>query len=196
MPPSNAEKYTQRIRYAIRGLWSGAIDRDQFESNMTVIVNDLAAAAFAEGAKENGLAPEDYTDKEQQAINDWADSEAEHIGDLAEFVATHSKAEGGTLEMVQTRGELWALRYPDIVNRAKVLTGKDRKYRWDLGDTEHCTTCSNLAGQIRRGSFWQAHVLPQNPPNPKLECKGYRCQCKLVETMLEPTTRGRLPGGL
>lgn len=193
---SGVEKYRSGIHYQVRGLWSGAFDRDQFESNMIVLVNDALAAAFAEGADENGIKPADYSDVEQQAINDAADSEADHIADLAAFVEAHNRASGGLLETAYQRVELWVNRYMDVVNRAKVLTGKDRKYRWDLGDTEHCTTCSNLAGQIRRASFWEAHVMPQSPPNDKLECGGWQCGCRLTETLLEPITRGRLPGGL
>jgi hypothetical protein len=58
----------------------------------------------------------------------------------------------------------------------------DGKFKWVLGPTEHCTTCAKLEGLVKRGSWWRDNVLPQNPPNEKLECGGWRCQCNLEAT--------------
>ena len=58
MAPTGAEKYQARIRYAVRGLWSGAIDRGQFESNMTVIVNDKDEVFIADRVGSGPFDPE------------------------------------------------------------------------------------------------------------------------------------------
>lgn len=195
MPPiekTRSQDYRDGIRANVRGLWRGVLTRSQFEGNMEMLVKRGMAFAFAEGAKENGMTPQDYTDKEVLALQDIVDSEVAQISGFADAIEA-ARADKKPLEPLMTRADLWIARYQDVAGRARVLTGQDRKYRWELGPTEHCTTCANLAWQVRRGSFWQSHVLPQNPPNEKLECKGYRCQCRLVETVLEPITQGRLP---
>jgi hypothetical protein len=88
---------------------------------------------------------------------------------------------------------LWKARFDDVRNRAKMILGQDAKLEWIYGDTEHCDTCARLNGVVKRASFWMSHgVLPQAPPNPRLKCGGWKCQCSL-----EPTdkrlTRGRMP---
>ena len=189
---SHANDYRSAIRSAIRGLWLSAIDREQFNDVMGGIVDRGLRQAFAEGAKECGVKPGDYTEAEEKAITDAILSEFEHTNNLADYVIEHNKAHGGKLDIVNQRAELWIIRYKDVVNRGKVMACGDRKYIWTLGQSEHCTTCARLAGQVRRGSFWRDNVLPQNAPNDKLECGGWKCQCELKGTD-DPISRGRLP---
>ena len=189
---AGAGVYRMAIRNAIRGLWTGAVDREQFGDIMSLAIEQGLAAAFAEGAKDCGIKPGDYTEAEQDAIQEAIVNELTHVSDLADAVQAGSKANGGKIDPLFQRGEMWIIRYKDLVNRGKVMACGDRKYVWTLGDAEHCTTCARLAGQVRRGSFWRDHVLPQNAPNDKLECGGWRCQCSLQGTD-DPVTRGRFP---
>jgi len=184
--------YRMSIRNAIRGLWTGAIDRNQFFDIMGRTIEQGLKAAWAEGAKECGIKPGDYSDAEMQALRDAQATEEMHILQLSDAVEAGSKANKGKLTPLFQRSESWILRYQDVVNRAKTMACSDKKFKWELGPTEHCDTCARLAGQVRRGSFWRDHVLPQNPPNPKLECGGWNCKCVLSLTD-EPSSRGRLP---
>lgn len=184
--------YRMSIRNAVRGLWTGAIDRGQFLEIMGLAIDQGLAAAFAEGAKECGITPDEYTDRELQALREAQSQEEMQVLPFAEDIMANSKANKGRLGPLFQRAEMWILRYKDLVNRGRTFACSDGKFRWDLGPTEHCRTCSALAGQVRRGSFWRERVLPQNAPNHLLECKGYRCQCTLEPTE-EPVSRGRLP---
>lgn len=187
-----AATHRMAIRNAVRGLWTGAMDRTQFFHVMGLAIDRGLAAAWAEGAKDCGITPNDYSDQEQQALRDAQAREDMYVPEFADAIEEGSKANGGKLTPLFQRSEAWILRYKDVVNRARTMACGDKKYRWDLGLAEHCSTCLKLNGQIRRGSFWRVRVLPQNPPNEKLECKGFRCQCTLVLTD-EPVNRGRLP---
>lgn len=190
---SHANDYRSGIRSAIRGLWNGAIDRQQFTDVMTGVIDRGLRFAFAEGAKGCGITPDDYTEAETTALNDAILSEFSHTDSLADAVEAGSKANKGKLDPLFQRAEMWILRYQDVVNRGRVMACGDKKFKWAMGATEkHCRTCNALSGQVRRGSFWREHVLPQNPENPKLECKGYKCRCELQLTT-DPVTRGRLP---
>ena len=184
--------YQMSIRNAVRGLWTGAFDRGQFLNLMGLAIDEGLAAAFAEGAKACGITPEEFTDTELQALREAQAQEEMQVLPFAEDIMANSRANGGRLGPLLQRAEMWILRYKDLVNRGRTLACSDGKFKWELGPTEHCRTCAALSGQVRRGSFWQSHVLPQNAPNPLLECKGYRCACELVATE-EPVTRGRLP---
>jgi hypothetical protein len=94
----------------------------------------------------------------------------------------NSKANGGKRGTAYSRLDTWINRYRDVVNQAKVSACADMKMRWTLGPTEHCKSCFRLSGKVKRGSYWNDHVLPQNPPNGLLECGGWKCQCTLRPT--------------
>jgi hypothetical protein len=181
--------YRMSIRNNIRGLWSGAISRDQFEGSMITTIDGGLHDAFAEGAKECGITEEDYTDVEQRAIQEAVTSEIEHLDALIDDVQTNSRANKGKLEPLYQRAELWILRYMDMRNQGKVMACSDKKFKWVLGQTEHCATCAKLAGLVHRGSQWRDYVLPQNAPNDQLECGGWRCQCSLELTNERASTR-------
>ena len=189
---SHVNDYRANIRANIRGLWLGAISRTQFVDNMESAIDRYLRFAFAEGAAGCGIKPEDYTEEEEAAISNIVANEYHYIGDLADAIEAGSKANGGKLEPLNTRAELWLNRYKDVVNRGKMMACSDRKYKWTLGQTEHCSTCARLAGQVRRGSFWAERVMPQQPPNLLLECGGWLCQCTLDETSA-PCNHGPLP---
>lgn len=59
-----------------------------------------------------------------------------------------------------------------------------KKLQWVMGATEeHCTTCADLTGIVAYAAEWALlGVHPQRPPNGKLVCGGWRCDCALVET--------------
>ena len=81
---------------------------------------------------------------------------------------------------------MWAHRYTDVVNQAKVWFGKRKKVKlkWEMGATEeHCATCAALNGIVAYAEDWErSGIHPQNPPNQALECGGWRCDCALVPT--------------
>lgn len=89
------------------------------------------------------------------------------------------------------RARIWANRWNDIYNAAKLYIASQYGDRmvWVYGDTDHCTTCEQLNGIVAFAREWeQLNIRPQNPPNPLLECGGWRCQCRL-----EVTDRRRSP---
>jgi hypothetical protein len=92
--------------------------------------------------------------------------------------------------------DIWANRYPDVVNQAILATAEEKtKLEWVYSpEKEHCTICSALNGIVAYAREWdELGVRPQNPPNPALSkdnggCGGWRCGCELI-----PTTRRRSP---
>lgn len=183
--------YQIGLRAGVYGLWSGKIDFDQAFDMVFVAIDRGLPQGWAEGAAECGIKPEEYTPDERTKLAQAIANEKNHVFGLLDWVEQNSKANGGKRGTAYSRLDIWINRYRDVVNKAKVSACADMKMRWTLGPTEHCTTCMKLSGKVKRGSYWNSHVLPQNPPNGLLECGGWNCQCTL-----QPTDAKASPGPL
>lgn len=185
--------YRRNLRAAVRGLWSGSVSGDQFNGVIKADIDRNLTKAWDEGAKECGVKPDEYTDKEHLALAEAILKEQGFVDGLQADVEANSKANKGKLTPLFTRLELWVNRYNDIKNQAKAMVCKDAKLEWIYGDTIHCSTCLSLHGKVKRASQWLASgIQPQNPPNKNLECGGWRCQCTL-QTTDKPISKGPLP---
>lgn len=91
------------------------------------------------------------------------------------------------------RVPLWANRWNEAYDRAQHLISvyNGGKEKWVLGATEkHCTTCAALNGIVAYAQEWEMlGVHPQGAPNARLECGGWRCDCRR-----EPTEERRTEG--
>ncbi len=186
--------YRMNIRAAVRGLWTGHLDYDQFFQNMVLAVRRGFTQAWYEGAKEWGVKPNELRPDERLALEAAINQELLFIDGLGVFVESNSKRFGGKLGKSFARTKAWINRYNSIRNQAAVSAGGDRKMIWLLGVTEvHCRSCLKLHKKVKRASQWaQRNIQPQNAPNPLLECQGFLCDCDLVPTN-EPMSRGPLP---
>lgn len=197
---AGATNYRNGIRAAATGLWTKALDFDQFYDAMDVTIRAGIPKAWHEGAKECGIKPADLSPTEKVAIQQAIAGELGHVFEFATWIEEHSKAAGGKLGRVGGTGgvmgrvDIWLNRYLDVVNRARVMACGDQPLEWVLGPTKkHCSSCSKLAGKVKRASQWErANVRPQNPPNWALECQGFNCLCSLIVTD-KPLSRGPLP---
>jgi len=178
------------VRAAIRGLWNGDLDRVGFLAAMDSTIDRNLREAFYAGAAQSGIAPDELKPDEVAKMRELINGQLSYILPLADAVETGSKANGGPLEALISRADMWANRYNEAQNLGQITTGADLKYQWVLGNTEHCETCLRMSGKIKRGSTWSAS--PIQPQSSSLACGGYRCQCALVPTDL-PMSPGRLP---
>jgi hypothetical protein len=191
----SATEYKRAIRSAVYGLWRDEINVVAFIDTMYSAVFRNFTRAWYEGARECGIqAPRELTGTEIQALNAEVANDSGHILNFANAIMLGSKANGGKLGTQYKRAQLWVNRYASVKNHARLLACDNQKMIWELGATEkHCRTCNALHGKVKRIETWRlAGVRPQNPPNPLLECEGWRCGCTLTPTTL-PLSRGRLP---
>jgi len=195
---SGIDNYRSGIRASIRGLWLAVFDFGQFYDAMDTAVTNNFTRAWREGAAECGVTPEDMTTEEKDALRNAIFLERGFIDGFAEHIMAHDKKNGGALEPLFSRGELWVLRYEAIRNLAQQMACKDEKLEWVLGmlKKEHCPSCIKVAGIVKRGSVWAKHdVRPQHPT--KLLCMigagGVSvCGCSFRKTSLQ-CTPGPLP---
>ena len=101
--------------------------------------------------------------------------EFNHVLDFASAIE-QARNEGKPVDPFKARVDLWANRYPNIVNEAQTYCKPHDLYRWDYGDTvQHCSSCAMLNGIVATGGEWRASgVMPQNPPNSRFECGGWK----------------------
>jgi hypothetical protein len=168
------DSYRSNLRYNVRGLWTGEMDMAQFVAIMTDTVERGIMTAWREGAARAGVAEDELTTKETDARMAFMWAQWSQIPKFAAAVEEGSKANKGKLTPQLRRVDLWANQYNSAVVQAYAMAGADLKGLWILGPTEeHCSSCSRLAGKVKRMSYWRDHVLPQNAPNPALSCGGW-----------------------
>lgn len=152
--------------------------------------------AWNKGAEEVGVSPEDMKPEDLQILNSIIDNEAQYVEGLAGDIM-QARADEMAREQFDSqfgsRVDIWGNRYTETENRSKMHFGGKQRLEWVLGATEkHCTTCLALNGIIAFAEEWEeSGVQPQAPPNPVLECGGWKCDCSLV-----PTDRRRSAGAL
>lgn len=186
-------QYLSSLRSAVRGLWAGVLDYYQFYEALDITVRQGITAAWHEGLTQVGIKPSEMSPRERSELRSMIINEVNRIDGLASRVEALSKEQGGKLANAMALLGPWSTRVLNAKNKAKLLAEGDPKLKWVLGPTEHCSSCMALADKVKRQSFWvRSGIHPQDPPNPRLECGGWNCQCQLVPTD-EALTPGRLP---
>lgn len=168
-------RYRLSLRAAIRGLWLGAFDRDEFFDQMTRSVERNLTIAWHSGAAECGIAPDELTQEELNALDKAIDYELLWIGGFATTIEANSKAKKGKVTPLLTRAEIWLGRWEGVRAKAKTMACGNQKLKWVVGPTEHCNSCIRLNGKVKRASWWsENNVLPRVHGAPWLACKGFR----------------------
>ncbi len=177
------------VRAAIRGLWIGGESFD-FVDSMILSIRRQLQLAWIEGAKECGVGEGEFTAQELSARDQLITSQFPHLPAFADDIVAGSKAKGGKLGPLLSRGSMWVNRYDEARNQAKQMACGDKKLKWVLGETEHCSTCLKLADKVKRASQWTAAGI--YPQMKALACGGYRCGCGFKPTD-DPMSKGPLP---
>lgn len=188
--------YQRTLSRDVREFYAGDMDTGAFIDDMIRLVEEQLTRAWNEGMRNNDLDPaKDMTEEWQAVLDGEINEEMEHILDFAQAIEDAAAA-GKPVQQYLDRVQLWVNRYPDVVNLSMMTTSPEDRFVWRLGATEeHCATCAGLDGVVATGSDWIASgYRPQNPPNPELECGGWRCDCRLEYTEVStPLTEGGIP---
>ena len=170
----------------VNDLYTHEVTEADFVDRLADVIDQQLTRAWNEGMKLNDLDPSEITEEQAQILQDIIANEYTFVDGFADDIASGKF----TLPQLQARAAMWANRYNDVVNRAKLETAELKdKYEWVYGDTDHCDTCERLNGLVATAKEWSiAGIQPQNPPNGRLDCGGWRCKCQL-----RPTDRRRTP---
>src|ERR1035437_3546924 len=185
-------EFRARLWAAAQRLYNGGKDAN-FLGTFARSIDVQLTEAWNEGADDVGVSPEDMTPDDMTILEGIINNENDFIGGVANDIAADREA-GMTPAAFSTqygnRVDLWANRYTEVVNTARMKFGKKQRLKWKLGKTEqHCDQCEQLDGVVAWADEWdQADIHPQDPPNRHLMCGGWKCDCTL-----EPTTDRRTP---
>lgn len=178
------EMLYRQLRSEALELFRGGIDGNEFLTEFASDIEAQLTKAWNEGADESGVLPEDYTDEDNAELQSIIDAEIEYVYQLGDDIIELAKS-GGTIEDFRTqigsRLDIWANRYNEVANRARIYFGGKEKYIWKIGATEmHCDTCSRLDGIVAWAQEWdEAGVVPGQAGSEYLACGGWRCDCTL-----------------
>lgn len=186
--------YERVMREQIRLFYAGNTDVFGFLDRMFTLIDDQFKRAFNEGLRSVGFDPKNMTDEMAIELDLRIQQELGHMLDFAQELEQARNLEQPVTPFY-ARIPLWAIRYSEIVDFGALMGGtRNDLYMWVLGHTEkHCTTCATLSGVVASKGDWLASGLrPQNAPNPRLQCGGWHCDCRLEPvTDVDPT-----PGGI
>jgi hypothetical protein len=179
----SAEFYARTLTHSTRSYYGGYMEYEDFTSILENLIVGQLRRAWFEGMAENGLSPEDMIPEWAAQLREAIQSEQDHVPDFALAIETARRSQSG-VDPLLSRVQMWANRYNDVVNQAKIATAAvGEKLIWVYGDTDHCDTCASLNGTVAFAVEWDASAYhPQRPPNAMLDCGGWRCQCMLVPT--------------
>ena len=190
------QSYGSRLRSAVRALWTGEWTWETAYNEFRAAIEREFTNAWHEGLREVGLTPEDMTDEERLQLLQMIIQESNYIAAYLDAIEENSKENGGALDPLLTRVDLWVKRYTNVKNQALQSAANDPVLEWVTNADESCPSCLKMNGQRRRSSvFARLDIRPQHPR--KLECMVSAggvdvCKCELVPTDQRPS-RGRLP---
>jgi hypothetical protein len=186
--------YQRAIRNAVRGLWIGEFDYDQFFDAMSTAIEFHIPQAWYSGARDCGVQPNELTADEKAEIKRNIQYEKRWIEGYATAIEENSRANGGKLTPLFTRAKIWIGRYEGIRSQARAMACGNKKLKWVKGPTaSSCRSCTKLDGKVKRASYWyERGILPRVHGAEYLECHGFFCLCELVPTD-EPISKGPLP---
>lgn len=192
------ERYRSRLWSAMVRLYNGGRDAN-FVATFARSIDQQLTDAWNEGADSVGVKPDEMSKEDMLILDGIIRNENDFITRIAGEIQGDKDA-GMERDKFDTkygaRVDLWANRYTETQNRAKIVFGGKTKLEWKLGATEkHCPFCKKLSGIVAYATEWdQSRIHPQMPPNPILSgevngekgCAGWGCDCSL-----EPTTKRR-----
>ena len=186
------DAYLWSIRNLVKDLYAGRIGND-FIDSMAELIQGQFTRAFNQAWRDEGeqLPLPDYLQEGLETeILDQFDYVDQYYADIVD-----AKENEQPIEPLLGRADLWAGQWTTTYEEAVRLIANENGENmvWRLGDTEkHCTSCASLDGIIAPASLWEElDVHPKDGDNPKLECRGFRCDCTLEVTGQKKTPDAR-----
>ena len=175
--------YAEMLEALVVSAASGKIEKDEFKRRMEELVALTLMAIYLIWSNRE---PEELEDADFAEIEAQFNLNFDSIDRLSDDIYNDRYSEEGTglgLVSLLLRMALWVSVAKGLSVFAKLRNKENAevKYRFVYGLTEHCADCLRLNGQVHTTEEWLAHsdMLPQSRA---LECRGFRCQCSLVET--------------
>jgi len=168
------------------------LSRAQASTTLARHLEDYCGRAYVEGMRNGGYVVDDVLSLPDDARNELArhlEGQASYLSDLLAHIYLDDDLSAAQLE---DKARLWwtgSVRpcYDMGLARAQRerpvgfigLIARNQRYKWTLGDAEHCPSCLDLAGQVHTLDAYQQAGF--TPGSTNLICKRF-CKCRLEPT--------------
>jgi hypothetical protein len=177
------EFYRSTLERLIRSVYNGELGGEFIDILANLIYGQLDQA-YRQAWDEEGDG-EEYPEYLADSFEQMYLAEYDHVDSYFQAIID-ARVDETSIEPLLERAALWANRYEDAQNEARRLIALENgdKLEWVEGDTEEkCEICIALDGIVAYASTWdELGVKPQSPPNERLTCGGWKCQCRLEAT--------------
>lgn len=175
--------YERVMRELVHDLYNERITPFDFESGMLDLIANQYRRAWNEGMRLAGLSPADMTAEMERLLQEAMSNELQYVQGLIDDILA-GRINGVGFDSFYNRVDMWANRYVDIRNRAKIAAGMllGKKYVWRRGPTsDGCLDCVSYDGQVKTAAEWDEifRTTGHRPQSHTLGCKGFRCLCEL-----------------
>lgn len=158
---------------------AGKVTRRQWTGRMRSMIETYGYKAYIDGLRDGGV-DDDPDSDDSTTINGLVTAQGEYIRGLADKLFKDENTISTAL--ADQKPAMWYNGSVKPFYSAGLLTAdKNGMYTWVLGNTEeHCTTCKRLDGTKKRYKTWDKANLIAGTPGQATDCKGFKCECKLV----------------
>jgi hypothetical protein len=182
-------QYKQALAGEARKLWSGGQSPFEFADNMFSVMRRNFTLAWRDGARIMGV--KEIGDAENLRIQEFTQAQAQYLPNLIDFIQSNSKQSGGKFGDLDVRLDMWAMRWREMWNEARLFYTENEHLKWVIDPVkDHCVDCLALNGRVYSRNMWEKYGL--RPQMSELACGGYLCGCRFVKTS-EPFTAGHPP---
>ncbi len=184
------DAFNRSIDNLVKRLYNGG-DIGDFIDGMAELIQQQLTRAYNAAWRNSGeeLPLPDYL---ATALEDAILGQYDFVDGYAADIVQAAK-DGAPIDPLLSRAELWAAQYGTAYDEAARLIALENgdNLKWELGATEqHCNSCASLDGVVAPAKLWEElGVHPKDGPNDKLDCGGWRCDCKC-----DPTDEKATPG--
>ena len=149
-------------------------------SDMRGIVKSAVADAYVEGLKSGGVSFDEMSDDDATMIIELGDAQLAFVTDFVKAIREARSDKALQRDILNTRIPMWVASIETAGGYGLASAKADSMGTWRYGKTEHCDTCQALNGQRKRLKTWiRQGLIPQQPGNELLDCRGYNCQCEI-----------------
>lgn len=165
----------------------GDINRRRFGVLVRGLIASTGRRAYLDGLAEGGVTTEALEGDDQSRYTVLVAAQSQYVTNLGRVLF---REDGVTDGQAGAKPDMWFNKsIAPFYDAGRLSADRNGMYEWVLGATEeHCDTCLGLAGQRHRLKAYHARNLV--PKSSRLQCGGYRCDCRLQRTTQR--ARGRL----
>lgn len=179
-------EYEELLQELAEDALNDRISQAEFLDEAGILVAQQVLLAFLEGSEKT---TNQLTDRDREVIDLQTD---ENLDALPQFYNDILGFEGNEEPEVniENRVRMWGNSIFGVFTLG-ILHGirEGQHMAWVLGATDHCDTCLDLSTIVATRAEWRDSGW--HTQSRELDCHGYRCQCRIVET--ENDIQGSFP---